>query len=49
MTVDPRLAEPARRSPKALDEAHQALKIGMGTCAEVEDQAEQGFRRIGAG
>lgn len=38
-----------RRFAEALDEAHQALEIGMRNYEQVEAQAEQGFQRIGEG
>jgi hypothetical protein len=36
-----------RRFADALEEAHQALEIGMRNYEQVEAQAEQGFRQIG--
>jgi hypothetical protein len=37
------------RFAEALEEARQALEIGMRNYAQVEAQAEQGFRQIGHG
>ncbi|MGH3721523.1 MAG: hypothetical protein ACRDRI_22285 [Pseudonocardiaceae bacterium] len=38
-----------QRFAEALQDAHQALEIGMRNYAEFETQAEQGFRRIDHG
>ncbi|MGH3811506.1 MAG: hypothetical protein ACRDUV_03475 [Pseudonocardiaceae bacterium] len=36
-----------RRFAEALEEAHQALELGMRNYEQIEAQAEQGFRGIG--
>ncbi|MGQ0773370.1 MAG: hypothetical protein ACT4NY_02965, partial [Pseudonocardiales bacterium] len=36
-----------QRFAEALDEAHQALEIGMRNYEQIEAQAEQGFRGMG--
>lgn len=36
-----------RRFAEALDEAHQALELGMRNYEQIEAQVEHGFRRIG--